>query len=165
LLAGAGTAQAHRLDAQVFLLPDRKVQVESWYSTGEAARGAVVQVLRADRSLLLEGKLDDRGIFVFEVPAPETLTIVVSAGMGHRKELTIAGESFARMPSSDPQSSGPAASGPEPVPLADRSSAFPAKDVLLGIAFVLATAAFVMSLRNQRRLREMDSQPRNSFKT
>jgi nickel transport protein len=160
ILFFAGTpAQAHRLDAQAFVLSDQRVQIESWFSSGDPARGAKVRVLRADRSLLVEGQLDEKGIFIFTPPSPDRLTVVISAGIGHRKELTIAAEDLARARSSgtdDPNAPSPHL---DPVPLADRSAAYPFKDVLLGITFLLAAAAFVMSLRNQRRLKDKGTTP------
>jgi nickel transport protein len=151
LFCGRGV-YAHRLDAQAFVLPDRRIQIESWFSSGEPARWAKVQVLGSDQKVLIEGRLDEKGIFIFRPPSREKMIVVISAGMGHRKELTIAAEDLARAQSSPPpdQSVPPQS---DPVPLADRSGRYPFKDVLLGITFLLAAAAFIMSLRNQRRLR------------
>ena len=151
LLVGSAPAYAHRLDAQAFVLPDQRVQVESWFSSGEPARGAKVQVLRVDGSLLTEGVLDDKGIFIFKPGSSEKLTVVITAGMGHRKELTIAGEDLARIMSSRTAEKEVGSNSRDPTPLADRSAIYPFKDVLLGITFLLALAAFVMSLRNQRK--------------
>jgi nickel transport protein len=156
-LLGSRAAYAHRLDAQAFVLPDRRVQIESWFSSGEPARGAKVQVLRADGSPLVEGRLDEKGIFIFKPLTSEKLTVIVSAGMGHRKELTIAGDDLARALSSTSEKKEIESTSPDPVPLADRSPAYPIKDVLLGITFLLALAAFMMSVRNQRRLKRSGS--------
>jgi hypothetical protein len=48
-------------------------------------------------------------------------------------------------------------------PLADRQTPFPIKDVLIGVGFLLAAAAFLLSVRNAgelRRLRQQQSQRR-----
>jgi hypothetical protein len=143
-LAGPlSAAQAHRLDAQAFLLPGNKLQVESWFSDGTIPKGAKVQVFRGDKELLKEGELNADGLVVFALEKTEPLRIVVLAGEGHLKELNI----------SPPAGTGEA--GDKPVPLANRDDPTRLKDGLLGITFLLALAAFVLSLRNARRLRRL----------
>ncbi|MBV9123760.1 MAG: hypothetical protein JO112_10420, partial [Planctomycetes bacterium] len=158
VLLGAGTARAHRLNAQAFVLPDQKVQIESWFSNNDVPHGAQVQVFRPDGQLLTEGTLNDQGIFVFSYERPEALRVVVSAGAGHRKELVIPEADLVRTAAAQaPASSSTGqADSPEvhPVPLADRSSGISIKDVLVGVGFLLALAAFVLSLRNARQLRK-----------
>ena len=56
-LLDVGTAQAHRLKAQAFLLANRQVQIEAWFSTGEAAKGARVEVRNAAQQLVSSGQL------------------------------------------------------------------------------------------------------------
>jgi hypothetical protein len=131
-LAFAAPAQAHRLDAQVFVLPDKKIRVESWFSNGDVPHGALVHVYGAQNQLLYEGTLDEKGNWVFSYDRMEPMRIVVSVP-GHRKELPLD------------------ASG---VPQHD--IAFPIKDVMVGIGFLLALAAFVLSVRNARRLRALE---------
>jgi hypothetical protein len=142
LLATASTAQAHRLDAQAFLLPGNKLQVEGWFSSGEPARGAWVRIHGAEDHLLCEGKLDDQGIFVCTLKQPESLHIVVTAGDEHRKEL------YVSVPDGTVQAS-------QPLTLADRNTSPPFRDILIGIAFLLALAAFAMAYRNSRRIKEL----------
>ncbi len=159
LFLAASTAHAHRLIVECHVLPSGKVQVESWFDlSGASPKSAKVQVFRAGDQLLTEGRLDDNGIFVFFPERPEPLRVVVSAGDGHQTERTISAESIARslagnsIPTkSEQKSENPTA----PVPLSDRSSRVSVTDVLAGVGFVLALAAFVMSWRNGRRLRSM----------
>jgi hypothetical protein len=126
------------------VLPGRKVQVEAWFETGDAPYGAKVRVYRADGSPLFPdpGQLDKDGAYVFPYEKAERLKVVISAGEGHRKELTIPAAEL----------SAPTA---EETPARDHTPEFPVKDLLLGITFLLALAAFVLSLRNARRLREL----------
>jgi hypothetical protein len=159
VLVPAGTARAHRLDAQAFVLKDRKVQVEAWFPSGVPARGARVQVLRAGGELLTQGKTNEEGIFRFTFDEPEPLRIVISDGAGHRKELSLSSQDLAR-PISPKAPGGTAGSTQEedagkPVILANRNSGVPVKDVIVGVGFLLAVAAFFLSLRNARRLREI----------
>jgi nickel transport protein len=159
LLAAAGTAQAHRLNAQFFVLPEHKVQIESWFENGDSPRSARVQVFRADGRLLTEGRLNEKGLFVFSFPDAEPLKVVVNAGAGHRKELQIAAEELVHSSPSETKAgstpSGTSEDVPGPVARGDRSSQVPIKDVLVGVGFLLAVAAFVLSLRNARQLRAM----------
>src|SRR5438105_7612564 len=91
----AGEVQAHRLDAQVFMLPDLKIQVESWFSNGEAAKGARVQVFGAGEQLLHDGQLNEQGILLLPFTDVDRLKIVISAGAGHRKELSVSPNALA----------------------------------------------------------------------
>lgn len=156
VLFTAGNAHAHRLDAQVFLLPNRMIQVESWFSNGDAAKDAKVQVFGAQGQLLTEGQLNDQGVFVFPPGHGDPVRVVISAGAGHRKELTIAASALARAAASTATGDDSAMRANQaslPVPLTERDSGVPIKDALIGISFLLAVAAFVLSLRNARKLR------------
>ncbi|HLJ92593.1 MAG TPA: hypothetical protein VKU02_05295 [Gemmataceae bacterium] len=146
---------AHRLDAQAFVLPNRKVQVESWFSSGDAAKGANVQVFDALEQLIIQGQLNEQGVFVFSYGDVLPHTVVVSAGAGHRKVLSIATgalEQAGREMPTKSEGSGRVLS-PSPLTLVERSSGPPIKDLLIGVGLVLALAAFVLSLRNAQKLR------------
>ena len=155
LLLAPRPALAHRLEAECHVLPDRKVQVEAWFDLGGVPKGARVQVFRAGDRVLTEGQLNGEGLFVFSYDEAEPLRVVVSAGAGHRKEVGI--------PAADLQqgSPGQASAGAVPeepapaVPLSDHTPKVSIKDVLIGVGFLLALAAFVLSLRNARHLREL----------
>jgi nickel transport protein len=178
LLAGASPVCAHRLDAQCFVRPGWKVQVESWFETGDSPRGAHVQVFGADGQLLTEGKLDSQGIFVFPFPAAESLRVVVLAGGGHRAEVKVPATELSRMATCTCVAA--LAPGPWPLrasllvvpmrqagelpstaqeamekPLADRSASFPITGAVTGVGFLLAVAV-IFSWRTARRARTSD---------
>jgi hypothetical protein len=146
LLSLAGGAQAHRLDAQAFLTGN-KLQVEAWFSSGEPARGAKVEIRGAGDRLLGEGKMNEKGVFVYTLEKPEALRIVVTAGLEHRKELRISEAQMGQ-------------TSVDPIPLADRSSNVPWKDILIGISFLLALAAFFLNYRSARKIRILESRLR-----
>jgi hypothetical protein len=154
-IPSAGKAQAHGMDAQAFIRPGGKVQIESWFSDGTAARGARVQVFHGNE-LLTEGKLNQKGVFIFTIAKPEALRVVVSAAGGHRKELTIAVDELATARAAitplPAEEEGNAAALQQAVPLAAHTSELPAKEILTGIGFILSVVAFWMSVRNARRL-------------
>lgn len=161
VLAAAGEVRAHRLDAQAIFLPEqKKVQIESWFDNGQLARGARVQVFREDGQLLAEGVMDQEARFVFAVSKAEPLRVVVNAGAGHRKELDIAAEELQR---SLPKETAPAeeAAPPKSEPAAPvvlgehRDGGQRVKDIVIGVGFLLAVAAFVLSVRNARQLRAL----------
>jgi hypothetical protein len=158
-LLTAAPARAHRLEAEAKVLPGGEVRVESWFDiAGDSPKGAKVEVLRPDGSLLTRGELDAQGLFVFRVERAEALRVVVAAGAGHRKEFVIPREDFERAaPAAVPPGSAgqPAAPAVAPAPPADRGSRVTAKDVLVGVGFVLAAAAFLLSVRNARQLRKL----------
>jgi cobalt/nickel transport system permease protein len=149
VLWAAGPAHAHRLEADCQVLPGGQVQIESWFDPGDGRpRGAKVQVFRPDGSLVAEGQTDDQGVFVFSCREAERLRVVVNAGAGHRKEFTILKEKLEQA----------APLGTQPPPPSSHPSQVSIKDVLIGVGFLLALAAFVLSLRNARRLEELTRQ-------
>jgi hypothetical protein len=159
-LVVVGDARAHRLEADYRVLPGRRIQIESWFDlTGESPKGAAVQVYGPAGQLLTEGRLSDKGVFVFSYAQVERLKIVISAGAGHRKELEIPEVELVRGAADSQAQAKSAASAeqlnPDPAPLADRSTRVSLKDVLMGVGFLLALAAFALSVRNARRLEEM----------
>jgi nickel transport protein len=162
LTLAASEARAHRLDAQAMFLPDRKkVQIESWFDNGQLARGAKVQVFREDGRLLAEGVLDQEARFVFAVHRAEPLRVVVNAGGGHRKEFDIAAEELQRslpIPAAPAEEEAPPRSEPPaPVVLGERHDGEQrVKDILIGVGFLLALAAFVLSVRNARQLKSLN---------
>lgn len=149
-LGWPGAAQAHRLEADYRILPGGRVQVESWFDlTGESPNGATVQVYRRGNELLTEGKLDAKGLFSFHVDTTEALRVIVSAGAGHLKEFIVPEADLRRATG---QAAAPAG---EEAPFADRAPRVTIKDVLTGVGFLLALAAFVLSVRNARALANM----------
>jgi nickel transport protein len=144
LLGMTGPAWAHRLDAQAFL-KGNELQVEAWFSSGEPARGARIEIYGADGRVVADGRLDDNGIFTCSLERAEALRIVVVAGADHRKELLISAADMLQKSS-------------EPVPLADHSSSVPVKDILIGVSFLLALAAFVLNYRNSQKIRKLRAQ-------
>jgi cobalt/nickel transport system permease protein len=158
LFAVPGAAHAHRLEADYRVLPDKRVQVESWFDiTGDSPQGAKVVVYHADGSVLTEGQIDAKGMFVFSFDKAEQLRVIVDAGQGHGKELHIPASALAKAaPSSDEETN----SGTEatPQPFANRSSQVSLRDVLIGVGFILALGAFVLSVWNTILLLELRRQ-------
>ena len=147
----AAPAEAHRLDAQAFLMPGKKVRVESWFSSGEAAHGATVCGYGQANELLTEGKLDEQGIWAFSYTDQLPVRIVVSAGAGHLKELTFRAADLVPTNGNPPT---------DAVPLADRNAGTPIKDIVAGVGFLLALGAFVLAIRNGCRIRELERKAR-----
>ena len=154
-----GRASAHRLEAEFKLLPDRRVRVESWFDlTDDVAKAAAVRVYRADGTLLTQGKTSADGTYTFAYDRPESLRVVVNAGAGHQKELTIPEKALTGSPNNaagPAEAEPPSKSGGRP---ADRTDQH-VKDAVTGVGFLLALAAFVLSVRNARRLRSLTRGP------
>jgi cobalt/nickel transport system permease protein len=150
----ASDAHAHRLKADYRVLPGGKVQVECWFDvTGDSPRGAQVRVYQGGQ-LLAEERADDQGLCVFPCTKAGPLRVVVSAGAGHQTEFLIPADQLAALPSGErakPKAGPVEDSPPARRPFASRESEVSGKDVLLGVTFLLALAAFVLSLRNARR--------------
>jgi cobalt/nickel transport system permease protein len=138
LLLSAGPARAHALEAKHTVDRDnRRVRVESWYETGDPPTKARVRVLRADGSVLAEGPLDEKGVFVFTYEQPEPLRVLVQEG-GHRAESSISAEELSGLApaaTTEPRSRG--------------------RDLFVGVGFLLALASFVLSWLNMRRIQRL----------
>jgi cobalt/nickel transport system permease protein len=154
LLFGAMPARAHRLDAAFKVLPDRSVQIESWFDLGGLPKRGTVQVFRPGQRLLAEGQLDENGQFVFRFTEVEPLHVIVSAGGGHRKAFVIPREALERVVEETPsRDAAPVAEGFTRVRDDDEAWRERFKDALLGVSFLFALAAFVLSWRNGQRLK------------
>ena len=135
------SAWAHRLEGDAQAKKIQKVKIESWFDLGGVPIGAQVQVFRkSDGQLLLDRTLDETGKLTFFADW-EPLHVVISAGDGHQKELDV-------QPEADITS---------PLPAADRRSRIEIKDILVGVGFLFAVAAFVLSARNSRRLTQLST--------
>jgi cobalt/nickel transport system permease protein len=145
MLLLASPAHAHRLRGGYSVLADHRVQVEAWFDiTDTSAAGARVQVFRGN-TLLEEGKMDSNGVFVLQDSTPGPLRVVITAGPGHQTEVSIPEDA---LHSEAPRHQE---SPPPSVPRLSRETELAAKDLLLGVTFLLALAAFVLSVRNARR--------------
>src|SRR5262249_51881378 len=144
LLAASGDVRAHRLEAEVvgIDLGRKAVTVYSYFETGDEPKEAGVKVYAADGRLLAEGKLDRKGAFTFTYERPEAMRRVVDAPGVHKAVCY-----------SPAKRLGGADDGPPPSPAEGRSRV---RDVLLGVGFLLALGAFVLGLRNARRLGRLE---------
>lgn len=162
LLIGPRVVQAHALEAEYRVLPNEKVQINSWYNTtrgDQPARGARVRVFRANRKPL-EGTTDAEGTFVFRYDRIEPLKVEVYQ-TGHRTEVTIPAAALGKVAdaasptTTDPES--PVEGAPASGLSGDHSRTREGlKEILVGVGFLLAVAAFVLSLWNSQRLRQLE---------
>jgi hypothetical protein len=175
LTASAGPGFAHDLKVLHTVLPDHKIQVYCWYNglpRPTDAKGADVEVMRPGREPI-KGLTDEQGVFTFGYDRAEELTIVVRQGthvsqpadVVHVDELEGAEKASDGSATSSGTSSGDglssgsggardahdAAAGMRKA--AEQSVVQLLKDLLLGVAVILSVAAFVLSVRNARRLR------------
>jgi nickel transport protein len=162
VLASPGLARAHRLIGAYRVLSDRRVQVQSFFSSGDPPRDGTVKVMRPDKTTLAEGILDEKGLFVFHFDQAEDLKVFIEVAAGttteHRAEFTIPAKDLSL-------SEGEWTSTPETAPnRLDEKTPFvipeewwivQLKDTVIGVGFLLAIAAFVLSFRNARRLRAL----------
>src|SRR5262249_31919876 len=65
MISSPSIAHAHRLEAQAAIRPWGQIQVESWFEGGESAEGARIAVYCGNGKLLTEGRINDKGIFLF----------------------------------------------------------------------------------------------------
>jgi cobalt/nickel transport system permease protein len=160
VLASPSLACAHRLIGAYRVLPERRVQIQSFFDSGVPPRDATVKVMRPDKSTLAEGALDEKGLFAFHFDQAEDLSIEIRAAAGtideHTTLFTIPAKDLALSESDWTTSASPAPGALDekaPFVLGQVSWLANLRDALIGIGFLLATAAFILSLRNARRLK------------
>jgi cobalt/nickel transport system permease protein len=166
-------AYAHKLEAGAVLRPCGQIQVESWFEDGESAKGARVSVYRAGGQLLIEGSLNEKGIFTFLYNDLEPLTVIVKDG-GHRAEARITAEALQRdalaiavaclpptpapflaasmLPRVQPAGTLPP---PAPEPLVRRKTGPQIKNLAIGVGILLGVAMLAVMWRRLRGERPM----------
>jgi nickel transport protein len=87
----AGNAQAHKVNLFAYL-DGGKVYTESYFADGKPVKGGKVLVYDSREKLLLQGVTDNQGLFSFDIPKIDRLTIVIDAGMGHRNSFKLKAE-------------------------------------------------------------------------
>jgi hypothetical protein len=157
-------ARAHRLVAEFTVLPGQKVQVSCRYKViprSIPAVGARVRVYRGDDAVLVQGETDDQGQFVFAVERAEPLR-VEAYQEGHRAEVQIDARVLGSSKEGDhDEQTGLSANRSQPKK--NRENSDPPeenfrewlREILVGVGFLLALGAFLLSLRNAKHLREM----------
>ncbi len=62
------------------------VYVEGYFPDGRPVEKAELQVLDSQGQLLLSGQTDAQGLFQFQLPKRDDLTLIINAGMGHKSQ-------------------------------------------------------------------------------
>jgi hypothetical protein len=140
------SARGHGLVAEYRVLPNQQIQIEAWYvPTRAPAGGAKVNV--TGEYLARELQMNEDGVAVFAFEKAEAVRVVVDAGAGHRAVLDIPATALGGLPNVETE--------PNPVPMAERGARISATDVLAGVGFLLALAAFALAWRNARVISEL----------
>lgn len=167
LFPSTSAAQAHHACADYTLRPDRQVQIDGWFDPGDTPmKGAQVQVFRPEQRLLVEGRMDDNGTFVFRFAEAEPLEVIVNAGAGHRTSFVIPRQKLADSAAGAAEADSSLQAGETSASPARREHGEPwrerLKDALVGVSFLLSFAAFLLSWRTSRKLRDRMSMPPGS---
>ncbi|MBI4775377.1 MAG: carboxypeptidase regulatory-like domain-containing protein [Deltaproteobacteria bacterium] len=83
-----GAVLAHKVNLFAYVEAG-KVYTESYFPDGSPVKGGKVLVYDSRNELLLEGVTDNGGLFSFDVPKVDDLTIVIEATMGHRNSFKL----------------------------------------------------------------------------
>ena len=91
-------AMAHSVGADCYASDDGKwLVVEVWTGRDEAPKSASITVRRPDGTLLIKGKADGEGRFVFAPEAAVRYEIYADCGLGHAKRFTVRAEELAKL--------------------------------------------------------------------
>ena len=127
--------------------------MDCWFETGDVPKIAKVTVLRDNGTPLFPESGDMKeGIFIFPYDKAEPLKVEISAGQGHHKVLHIPAEMLGTA-TTDKTPAKQETTETEVPRNRERSTGPDLQSLLIGIGFLLALAAFILSLRNARELR------------
>ena len=84
----SGHALAHKVNIFAYI-ENGKVYTESYFPGGRPVEGGKILVYDSRNKLLLEGETDKDGLFNFDVPKVDDLTIVLEATMGHKARFKL----------------------------------------------------------------------------
>ncbi|MBV5307745.1 MAG: carboxypeptidase regulatory-like domain-containing protein [Desulfobulbaceae bacterium] len=87
-LSTTGLALAHKVNLFAYV-EGETVFTESYFPDGKFVEDGVVEVFDKNNTKLLEGKTDAKGLFHFQLPRKEDLTIVINASMGHKNSFLL----------------------------------------------------------------------------
>ncbi len=83
------TSEAHRITLFAYVA-DNQVYAESYFSNGQPVNGALIMVSDITGQILLEGKTDAAGQFLFPLPQKEkAVKIQLNGSMGHHAEFLL----------------------------------------------------------------------------
>lgn len=143
---------------------------------GTPAANATVELRAGDDTVLTSGKLDGGGRFRSPLPAVDRLSVVVDAGFGHRRTVTLSAQDLRGGSPSTPANAPPAVhdhdhdhdpnhahahAHPHPLRTGETrgssdAAVGPMVRIGLGVTFLLALAAASMSYGNMRRLANLE---------
>ena len=83
-----GIALAHKVNLFAYVEAG-KIYTESYFPDGTPVKSGKVLVYDGQNNLLLEGMTDKKGLFNFDVPKVDDLTIVIEATMGHKNSFKL----------------------------------------------------------------------------
>jgi hypothetical protein len=151
----SGTARAHRLEGEYAVLPNHRIKITCWFETGNAPKVARVTVLRGNGDSVFPGAIEMKeGVLEFPYDKAEALRVEISAGQGHHKVLEIPAEELKHVGSVGGDAPPRATTG-------DTGASGPdVRGVLAGVGLLLGLGAFVLSLVNARRVRQLRDQLR-----
>ena len=73
---------AHSPICNCYNNPDKTVTCEGGFSDGGSAEGIPIRIVDARDKVLIEGKMDKKGTFLFQKPS-EDFHVIFDAGQGH----------------------------------------------------------------------------------
>ena len=93
VISAAGLALAHSPVLWCYV-ENGTVYVEAFFSGGAKIQNAQIFVVDKDGQKLLEGRTSKEGLFEFDPPVKDDLTIVLRVDSGHSADFTITKQDF-----------------------------------------------------------------------
>lgn len=142
-------ASAHGMDAD-WKQVGEKIVVEAFFDTGGPVRQARVQITDGDKKVVASAVTDADGKCTLRAPNPGKFTLVVDAGAGHRKEVSITIAGALPVPEVEPE---PRAESAPVQSRREEAARFPWERVALGCGVVaLLGGAWWLTRRGSHRV-------------
>ena len=93
VISATGIAMAHAPVLWCYV-ENGKVHVEAFFSTGAKIQDGQIFVVDKDGKKLLEGRTSKEGLFEFDPPVKDDLTIVLKVDSGHSADFTVTKQDF-----------------------------------------------------------------------
>jgi len=93
IISASGLALAHSPVLWCYV-ENGKVHVEAFFSGGAKIQDAQIFVVDKDGKKLIEGRTSKEGLFEFDPPVKDDMTIVLRVDSGHSADFTITKQDF-----------------------------------------------------------------------
>lgn len=122
LSALSSSAYAHKVTVFAYV-EDDTVFTESFFPDGKRVQGGKIEAYDENNKLLLNGVTNKEGQFNFDLPASNSIKIILDASMGHKDDFTLQLKGSAKEKD-----------------FVEKATRVPLKEIMYGLVFIFGIA-------------------------